>query len=567
MSTIQVNQLKRKIEKTYSDLIDISDVIREQDKENCFLTRAYAAYTLQVLADIDPSSAALCITDTFNDNGIDAIYYSPKFCELWIVQSKWIKNGNGEPQLGDVSKFIQGVKDLIELRFDRFNEKISSRKEQIEEALSDIRIRIKLVLTYTGSDTLAEPSTRIVNDLLEEINEASDVMEFCRFPLKYAIQSLVNSMDGLPISRDIQIKNWEKIENPYNAIFGILDGVTLAQLWLDNRVKLFSENIREFIGNSSVNIDIKNTALEEPEHFLYYNNGITILCDNIVKQVIGGADHSFGNFHIENMKIVNGAQTVGSLGEAYKINPEAVAKTNIFTKIISLQDCPANFGDEVTRKTNTQNKIEKRDFVSLDSQHERLKTDLALEGIVYQIRRGDTMLNTDNSCNVEELITAVACSLNDENIAITTKREVGKLWENTNEKPYIDIVNPSLSALKSWRCINVMRLLSSFIKEKEKTTTGREKACYIHSNRFILHLVLTNLSPAVLNDASFDFNKFCKEELNTIFTHYEDVLFEVVEENYSTSLMHQIFRNYTKSREIKTKFIERLKSKSCPSTK
>ena len=560
MSIIQVNQLKRKIEETYSALIDVSDVVREQDLKNCFLTRAYAAYALQVLANIEPTIASLCITDTFNDNGIDAIYYNSQFNELWIVQSKWIKNGNGEPQLGDVSKFIQGIKDLIELKFDRFNDKITSRKEEIEEALSDIRIRIKIVLAYTGSDVLADPSKRIIDDLLEVINEASDVMEFHRFPLKQAIQSLVSSMEGLPISKDIQIKNWEKIDNPYNAVLGIIDGITLAQLWVENRVKLFSENIREFNGNSSVNIDIRNTALEEPEHFLYYNNGITILCDNIIKQVAGGADHSFGNFHIENMKIVNGAQTVGSLGEAYRINPEAVAKTNIFTKIISLKNCPTNFGDEVTKKTNTQNKIEKRDFVSLDAQHERLKIDLSLDNIVYQIKRGDTVLKTNNSCNVEELITAVACSLADENIAITTKREVGKLWENINEKPYTDIINPSLSALKAWRCVVIMRLLASFIKEKEKVTTGREKACYIHSNRFVLHLILTNLSTQVLTDASYNFKKFCDEELNTIFNSYEGLLFRIVEEKYSTSLMHQIFRNYTKSRDIKSIFQERINS-------
>ena len=99
-----------------------------------------------------------------------------------------------------------------------------------------------------------------------------------------------------------------------------------------------------------------------------------------------------------------------------------------------------------------------------------------------------------------------------------------------------------------------MRLLASFIKEKEKVTTGREKACYIHSNRFVLHLILTNLSTQVLTDASYNFKKFCDEELNTIFNSYEGLLFRIVEEKYSTSLMHQIFRD------IKSIFQERINS-------
>lgn len=557
MSVIQVNQLKRKIEQTYPSLIDLSDVIRDEDKENCFLTRSQAAYTLQCLANIDAATAAACITDSYNDNGIDAIYYSSQFDELWILQSKWIKSGTGEPSLGDVSKFINGVKDLIELKFDRFNEKINKLSSIIENALSDYKIKIRIVLTYTGSDTLAEQSTRVINDLLNEVNEASEVMFFSRFSLKQSIQSLVSSLDGTPISKDIIIKNWEKYEEPYKAFLGVIDGATLAQLWIENRTRLFSNNIREFIGSTSVNNDIRKTAIEEPENFFYYNNGVTILCDEINKQAAGGADHSFGTFHVENMKVVNGAQTVGSLGEAYGTNKDSVEKTNVFVKIISLQSCPDSFGENVTRKNNTQNRIEKRDFVSLDPQHERIKTDMALDGITYQIKRSDTLTNDEKSCTVDELITAVACSLSNVDISIVAKREVGLLYDNITTSPYTDIVNASLSATKAWRCITIMRLLTAFIKQKEPQVTGREKSCYIHSNRFVLHLILNKMDPQVLNDPKFDFDSYCKNELIAKFEQYEVLIYQIIEEKYSSSLIHQIFRNYTKTRDIKNEFINR----------
>lgn len=558
MSVIQVNQLKRKIEQTYVQLIDLSDVAREEDKENCFLSRSQAAYTLQCLANIDAATAASCITDTYNDNGIDAIFFSPQYNELWILQSKWIKSGTGEPSLGDVSKFIQGVKDLVELKFDRFNDKIQHLASIIEDALSDYKIRIKLVLTYTGSDTLSEQSMRVINDLLKEVNEASEVMDFTRFSLKQSIQSLVSSLDGTPISKDIIIKNWEKIESPYKVIFGVIDGSTLAQLWIENRTRLFSDNIREFIGNTTVNLDIRKTAIEEPEHFFYFNNGVTVLCDDINKLAAGGADHAFGTFHIENMKVVNGAQTVGSLGEAYGTNKGSVEKTNVFIKIISLQSCPDSFGDNVTRKNNTQNKIEKRDFVSLDPQHERIKTDMALEGITYQIKRSDSSTKDTHTCDVEELITAVACSLDNVDISVVAKREVGLLWDNIGTAPYTDIVNPSLSVTKAWRCIRIMRCLYDRIKQKEPSISGREKSCYIHSNRFVLHLILTGVESKVLNDPKYDFDRFITDTLPSIISQYETIVFQIVEEKYSSSLIHQIFRNYTKSREIKADFLRRI---------
>ena len=558
MSVVQVNQLRRRLQQTYDKLIDLSDVKNESDLENCFLSRSYAAFSLEILADISPEEASKCLTDSYDDNGIDALYYDQSFNDLWIVQSKWIKNGKGEPSMGDVSKFVQGIKDLLELKYERFNDIIRDKEVQIEEALSNIKINLRIVLAYTGSDTLADPSSRIIDDLLEEVNEASNIMDFTRFTLKQAIGSLVNLLSGLPITHDLLIKNWERIENPYKAVIGIIDGVTLGQLWIDNRVKLLSDNIRDFIGNSVVNVDIKRTALEEPEHFLYYNNGVTILCDDINKMAIGGTDHAMGSFRVENIKVVNGAQTVGSLGEAYKVNSEAVEKVNVFVKIISLKDCPTDFGNEVTMKTNTQNRIEKRDFVSLDPQHERLKTDLALDNINYQIKRTSTIQKDENSCDVEELITAVACSLQDVDIAITAKREVGKLWENIHISPYIDIVNSNLNAIKAWRCIQIMRAIQSFIKSQEKSKSGRERSCLIHSNRFVLHIILNLIDQQLLNDPKSDFDSFCQTDLEPIISNVEGIVYEIVENEYSSSLMHQIFRNFTKSRNIKDLLMNRL---------
>lgn len=95
MSVIQVNQIKSRIEAIYKDKIDLTNV-QEKDKENCFLSRAFAAYSLQVLADLEPDIAVQAIVDSYDDNGIDALCYNSKTSELWIVQSKWIKKGIGE---------------------------------------------------------------------------------------------------------------------------------------------------------------------------------------------------------------------------------------------------------------------------------------------------------------------------------------------------------------------------------------------------------------------------------------------------------------------------------------
>lgn len=554
MSKLHIRHIASKLQELYKDKIDTTDGHNEDEKNTFFLTRSFAAYALQILAGTSVETAAMAVVDGRDDNGIDAIYFDKKEKILWLVQSKWIKSGQGEPETGDTSKFKTGVANLIDFELLRFNAKVQAKRQDIEEALNDYEVKINIVLAYTGADSFSTHNQRIVDDLLELINDSSEIASFERFTLSQAHRSLAGIIEGQPIKTEIAIENWGKVETPYKAIYGSVNGSSFAQLWSQYRSRLFSENIRDFLGKSSVNDDIKNTIVNEPDNFFYYNNGITILCQNFIKKpIVVGRDT--GQFEINDMKIVNGAQTVGSIGSVYEQNPEAVESISVFVKIISLENCENNFGNNVTQKTNTQNKIEKRDFVSLDPQQERLQTELALDGITYQIKRTSDILSGEKQCNVEELMIAVACSLSNIDYSVLAKREVGKLWEDINSAPYTDIVNDRLSAIKAWRCISIMNRMALYIKEKSKSISGRERMCLIHSNRFTLHLILNHINPQILLDANYDFNTFCKDELPSLIESTERRIFSIVEEHYSQSLVHQVFRNYTKCRDIKHKAI------------
>ncbi len=326
----------------------------------------------------------------------------------------------------------------------------------------------------------------------------------------------------------------------------------MAQLWSENRGRLFSDNIRDFIGFSEVNEDIRETALKEPENFYFYNNGITALCQTLNKKPVGGGDRAVGVFVAEDLKIVNGAQTVGSIGNAYEINPDQISKLNVFIKIISLENCPADFGLNVTKRTNTQNRIDKKDFVSLDPEQDRLKTELALDGIIYHLKRSDQVVKQDETnCYVEEVITALACAKPDINLAVQAKREVGKLWEDISKQPYTDIINSTVSATQAWRAVRIMREVTNRLKLKEQASSGREKSCFIHSNRFVLNIVFAKIGTEVLLDPNFNFDDYFTTTLPAIIDHIAEETKDKMEGLFPNSLVHQIFRNYTKCRQLK----------------
>jgi len=173
MSIIHVNQIKSQVLKLFTDLIDLSDLKNHtpEMRDNFLLTRALGAYAIHYLAGATPEDAANSITDAGDDNGIDAIFFDEPNKRLYLVQSKWIKDGVGEPENGDIKKFVAGVRDLFNLRLDRFNDKVRRKQSIVTAALNDPLTRYEVVLAHTGASKLAQHSTRDFDDLADEFND------------------------------------------------------------------------------------------------------------------------------------------------------------------------------------------------------------------------------------------------------------------------------------------------------------------------------------------------------------------------------------------------------------
>lgn len=553
MGRIHVNQIKVALNKTFQGKIDLTDLTGKPQIEidKNFLTRSFAAYALFVLANIDVDTATKAIVDGYEDNGIDGLYFDRNQKILWLIQAKFIEDGAGEPDAGETGKFAQGIRDLIDLKMDRFNARIKCKEHDVVDALNDAYVKLNIVIAYTGQ-SFSVHNNRIIDDLIKELNDPSPLADFSRFSLKEAHKSLTSGLAGQPIIEEVALTNWGQIEEPYQAFYGQICASDIANWWLEHSRRLFTDNLRNFIGPTDINEGIIGTLADEPNNFIYFNNGITVLCKKIKKKALGGSDKSHGIFVCEGISVVNGAQTVGSIGNAYSKQSDQVKKAKVFIRLISLEACPPEFGTKVTKATNTQNKIEKRDFVTLDPEQERLKTDLALDGKNYHyIRSDEKVFSDDNNCNLEEATIALACANLDVSLAVQAKREIGKLWEDTTMKPYIDIFNSTVSGIMLWRSVQVLRKVNQFLKDKEMISGGREKSFYIHANRFVLHLVLQKMSKQALNDPGFDFNGY-QQDLQSLIQGIVDAAKAKLEEKYSVSLIHQVFRNFTKCKDIKS---------------
>ena len=273
----------------------------------------------------------------------------------------------------------------------------------------DASARFTLALAYTGEQSLsAADAERPLRDFLEEMNSPTEVMSL-RLLNQAALHSIVASgaiADAVDL--EVMLHDWGMVRQPYLSYYGQVAISDIAS-WGAFGVRLTSKNLRQFRGLTEVNEAIGKTLTASPEKFWYFNNGITILCDSLHKR-LGGNNNETGTFECQGASVVNGAQTVGTIVNVLKAGGDAVPQARVLVRLVSLENCPEGFADEITRAANTQNRIEKRDFAALDSNQKRLRTELYLENQKeYAYQTGEQPPQGDSGCTLDEAAIALAC--------------------------------------------------------------------------------------------------------------------------------------------------------------
>lgn len=552
MSIIHVNQIGAKIREMFEEYLDKSD-LNEKDPEyqTKILTRCLAAYGVFCIGNSTEVEAASSVTDGANDNGIDAIYYSPTNKRMVIVQSKWKKNGEGEPESGDIRKFRDGVKDLFNFDFSHTNNKLNNRSQEIKEAMSSFDTKYDLVVIHTGSRPLAEHSSSVMNSLVDEMNDTGDgkkdeVLSFYQLNQSKIHSSLAGGMDGEPIDLDVGLFQWGKVDEPHHAYYGMVSGEEVYEWYKGKGKRLFSKNIRQILGTTEVNTEIKATIENEPANFWYYNNGITVVADSISKSMAGGSNRDMGNFHITNISIVNGAQTVstvGSIGEKYKFS---LSKVRIPIRLISLENAESEFESSVTRNNNRQNRIENRDFVSQDLEQIRIRQELIMESINYNIVRSESFHATEQDFDLVEATTALACVSGEVNLAVQVKREIGKFYENLDGSLYRSLFNPRVTGVYVYNVVISLRKVDALLKSmigNLRKRAGREYGLLVHGNRFIALIAFKRLALSTkANTYPFDIESL---DFDTIIKDTVKKLGNNIDEFYPDKILGSLFKNKT----------------------
>jgi hypothetical protein len=501
---LEIEHIRTKLRADYTGRIPEATAGTLEERDANFLTRAVAAFSIHKLSPCSIAESSGAVVDGGGDGGIDAIFYNAQTHILWVIQSKFHRDGQGEPDLGGVTKFKEGLENLLRGNLSVFqgNQAFAGLTPVLETAFSDPLLKVRAVLVYTGLHPVSQDRRWVFENLKFHFSQGIDYfdVQFCNLDTVHGwIRRLSSGVAELSFT--LLKPGW--VSEPYETVYGLLPLAELAAIYRTYGDSLITANIRGYRGDTEVNEDILETVTNEPDHFFYLNNGLTAYCERLEVNNVDRANAEKKRVKAFGISVVNGAQTMGAIAK-YDFDPSVPRPGHVFVKIISLAACTDDdFSKRITRSTNFQNQIGARDFVSLDEQQELIASTLELSGIHYHYKDTDDTPPEDSTNFTLVEATLASASLAQETDCDLCARLIANrksLWSFDEVYPptdayrsrYLHVFRPDRSARTVWRAVQAKRAVVAAL---QNTETGPRKIFYANCRWLILNVIFLRLHP------------------------------------------------------------------------
>ncbi|EPT8925025.1 AIPR family protein [Cronobacter malonaticus] len=539
--------------------------IDQHDYNTKMASRALAAFTMYQLGGVDEKHAGESVCDSSTDGGIDGIVINHSEKIVVVVQSKFNQAGNGTWTKADFICFKDACEKLQNERYDLFDQILQDKNSDINIALNSFDYKFIFAMTHTGKKGASEEVLRDMQEWQSQLNDASFTPgEHPKEEWAFQVH-LISSEDlvhwlqagsrGQIDLSSVEVERYGYLNEPYKAFYGTLSGDQLGNWWRQYGTRLFTKNIRNMLGKTDVNEEIKKTASENPEMFWFYNNGVTILVNEVVphrRNAASGTERGF--FDFKDVSIINGAQTVSSIGSVMDTLGDKIFQVKVPVRFIELREDQNNvISNSITRANNFQNRVLGRDFASQQPDQHRLARELILEGYQYQLLRTDEDYSQSNIkvIDLDEALNALACLSKNNTIVATLKSNRGRFFENFDGSLYKTLFNPRLSGVKLINAVNHFRVIERAISEAllstDKSTHSRRHLIITHGNRYYASVLLSaiqNLNSST-DHLSPDVTKLTTD-LALLINSTESYL----EQNYPNAYPARFFANPAKIQEL-----------------
>lgn len=510
----------------------------EQRKKN--LSRAFSAFVLHKLCDISPADAAAAVVDDFDDFGIDAIYYQGSSETLFLVQGKL--KASEEFSQEEANAFCQGARRLIKLDFSGFNGHVTKRQAEIEGALETCS-HIQLVIAHTGAG-ISNHAQAAIKDLLNDDGHGEERLK--KTPVDYGSDRVAADLQAgqayPQVDANLTLHDWASSMAPRKTYFGLVKVADLVSLHEKYGKALYAKNIRVFLGQTTeVNRSIRDTLATSPADFMYLNNGVTALCEQIDPKSGTRAEKKF---KITGLSVINGAQTIASSARyAAEDGGADISAASVLVTLIK-SDSDEAFGKAVTRARNHQNPVLLANFAALDDQQERLRRELAYLDIHYAYKaEGPDNAQDPKRIRIDEAAQALALLQPDPRYVVWLKKEPAQLLD-TESAAYQNLFSVKLTGIELANAVRALRYIQSRMLTEALAANGPERLTYRHGGYGLGFVLVKRIRQAISGSALIDDAKLATA-LGAAFDAARQALWGIVQPKTALKGPLAIFRNQT----------------------
>ena len=386
----------------------------------------YVIQNFTSFSELDDITDCICDTDfntrVFNDpqvdEGIDAVCIDDEQKEISIFNFKYRETFNSEREqkkneTWQSSKFFSCILtenvDSLSPRMKLLAQKIlnlynssdiwkttfyvvSNENKELsvkDNVVTQMQEMYELQVVPVGLNQIAPFLSSTHKEIDATILISSDaVMSFTEYELasskSYVVRMSLAELIRITC-RDSNLRNFYNIEN--------LDPLKTT----DIDFNVLFDNVRGYILKSKFNGNIEKTLEEDPTKFFFYNNGLTIVAENISSDPVNGGKKL--KLDIKNFQVLNGGQTLRTIHEYNRKNDanltKSILKAEVLVRILNVTD--PNLKNCIAEYTNSQNAIDLIDLKSLRKEQLALEAFFKDYDILYARKKGQTDLTLSNA--------------------------------------------------------------------------------------------------------------------------------------------------------------------------
>lgn len=314
------------------------------------------------------------------DGGIDYIFNKDDV--MYLVQGKTSEGLSYEDIRNIFFKMNTTINNFEKMKYDSYSEKLKSTYLNAYDDLSENK-NITLVL-FTKTEFTENLKLKIDELKKEDFLCNYNVEIYDAKDIEFKVMTI--SSDKEFIKQDsIKLSGAKNVlKYGENGIIVNIKASSLKRLYAKHyNDGLFSYNLREYISQKNVDDGIENTIKREKDNFWFYNNGITIGCEDF--------DIDGYVLKLYNFSIINGAQTTTKIGESKLIDNEY--DFDIVCKVVKANDGlndESGFIMKISEASNSQKPIKARDLKANAREQKILQNKCAenKNSLAIEIKRG-----------------------------------------------------------------------------------------------------------------------------------------------------------------------------------